>query len=233
MHHGDGHHDHHDHHSHHNQDLDVLGARLSRACRAAMEEIEDRQARIRVHLEQVAEERLELGAARHELNHESHTLGRQEGELNEKLAELASLRVSIAGSSGRWCCCSRPERNGELDLGGDHVMARASAVHVIHIKGAGSHELNGSYVRMQDDSIASMWVFKMGHGPDSKMLYFSDGRHEGLPPAWYIADHARRGIYWRKHTEEETLPFAGWEVFDSSADAHAGRWPPPLLEVES
>mmetsp|Transcript_10847 Transcript_10847/g.31359 ORF Transcript_10847/g.31359 Transcript_10847/m.31359 type:complete len:238 (-) Transcript_10847:93-806(-) len=219
----------------HHADLLFLEQRFHEACMIALQSIEGRQAAIDVRLQSVVKQREDLHLDREELDREAETLDLQQRDLDEKLASLASQRATVASAKPKqcrdWFCCAKPDRGSEFVQ--DQTIARVDAVSTLKVYGAGSEDVNGSYIKTQDCN-GDTYFFKTDEGPSGKALYFSDGQKYGMPAAWYLADNYRGlGIYQCLHEQEETLPFAGWEIFDVEDFSNPGYYPPPLVEVES
>mmetsp|Transcript_113079 Transcript_113079/g.365446 ORF Transcript_113079/g.365446 Transcript_113079/m.365446 type:complete len:221 (-) Transcript_113079:197-859(-) len=209
---------------------------LKEAMQQAEHGIEERQKAIKTQLKLIHQERALLGAERRQVEDERMSIVQQQTDLDTKLAELGELRLEMAASAprtGGWCCPARIEKLTELDVTSDMTLVIVSAVEVITVHGAGTHDVNGMYIKAMSDGQAQGEVyFRKSDG--GKALYYMEGAAYGLPSAWYIADvHRGQGMYFRTHPDEYSVPLGAWQVFDTEDFSNPGSHPPPFLEVGS
>mmetsp|Transcript_38938 Transcript_38938/g.111860 ORF Transcript_38938/g.111860 Transcript_38938/m.111860 type:complete len:201 (+) Transcript_38938:59-661(+) len=188
---------------------------LKEAMQVAEHQIEERQRAIQTQLKSVQQERKHMGVERRQFEDEQQSIAQQQTDLDVKLAEMSHLRMELGTGAGRLCCQPAQKLN-ELDFTGDLTLARAPAV-----------EVNGIYFRVVEDG-----ELHFRKQEDGKAIYFQDGFAYGLSNAWYVGDCYRgTGVYWCKSVDENTIPFAGWEVFDNEDFGNPGSYPPPILEI--
>eukprot|EP00418_Pyrodinium_bahamense_P062752 CAMPEP_0179093660 /NCGR_PEP_ID=MMETSP0796-20121207/42907_1 /TAXON_ID=73915 /ORGANISM="Pyrodinium bahamense, Strain pbaha01" /LENGTH=279 /DNA_ID=CAMNT_0020791303 /DNA_START=1 /DNA_END=841 /DNA_ORIENTATION=- len=120
------------------------------------------------------------------------------------------------------------------------VRIRAAKVEAglrVVVSGAGTGEVNGTYVASLDDRRSCTYngaidFHKENHSTKHCISWFA--AESQWPSGWYIEKtFDREGIYFLKSRDSAELPLDMWEVYDAPTWAEPGELPTPSIDVAS